>query len=123
MGDVRALNVWLSLSHCGDDAPGLDIVPRRLDADRADRDRGRDLRLVGRRRPWREEAAGDEGPVRPIFEPGDVLLFDELCLHSTALDPAMTEGPLRGRVLVLRALGLSRRTTSRWRSELAGTSA
>ena len=31
MGDVRALNVWLSLSRCGDEAPGMDIVPRRLD--------------------------------------------------------------------------------------------
>ena len=31
MGDVRALNLWLSLSRCGDEAPGLDIVPRRLD--------------------------------------------------------------------------------------------
>ena len=29
--DVRAMNVWLSLSRCGDEAPGLDIVPRRLD--------------------------------------------------------------------------------------------
>ncbi len=31
LGGVRALNVWLSLSHCGDDAPGLDIVPKRID--------------------------------------------------------------------------------------------
>ena len=31
MGDVRALNVWLSLSRCGDEAPGMDVVPRRLD--------------------------------------------------------------------------------------------
>ena len=31
MGDVAALNLWLSLSRCGDEAPGLDIVPRRLD--------------------------------------------------------------------------------------------
>ena len=31
MGDVRALNLWLSLSRCGDESPGLDIVPRRLD--------------------------------------------------------------------------------------------
>ena len=31
MGDVRSLNLWLSLSRCGDVAPGLDIVPRRLD--------------------------------------------------------------------------------------------
>ena len=31
MGEVRSLNLWLSLSRCGDEAPGLDIVPRRLD--------------------------------------------------------------------------------------------
>ena len=31
MGDVRALNLWLSLSRCGDESPGLDVVPRRLD--------------------------------------------------------------------------------------------
>ena len=31
MGDVRALNVWLSLSRCGDESPGMDVVPRRLD--------------------------------------------------------------------------------------------
>ncbi len=30
MGPVRSLNLWLSLSRCGDVAPGLDIVPRRL---------------------------------------------------------------------------------------------
>ena len=28
---VRSLNLWLSLSHCGRDAPGLDVLPRRLD--------------------------------------------------------------------------------------------
>jgi hypothetical protein len=27
--------------------------------------------------------------VRPIFEPGDALFFDELFLHQTASDPAM----------------------------------
>ena len=31
LGRVRALNVWLSLSRCGDEAPGLDIVPERLE--------------------------------------------------------------------------------------------
>ncbi len=29
--DVRSLNVWLALSKCGRDAPGLDLVPRRFD--------------------------------------------------------------------------------------------
>ena len=27
--------------------------------------------------------------MRPIFEPGDVLLFDELFLHATATSPEM----------------------------------
>ena len=31
MGAVRSLDLWLSLSHCGDEAPGIDLVPRRLD--------------------------------------------------------------------------------------------
>jgi hypothetical protein len=90
MGDVRALNVWLSLSHCGDDAPGLDLVPRRLDEIVPTGTEGAIFE-------WSvspavaEEASGDSGVVRPIFEPGDVVLFDELCLHSTALDPAMTK--------------------------------
>jgi len=88
MGDVRALNVWLSLSRCGDESPGLDIVPRRLD----------DIVPTGTEGAlfdWSvspqvaEEAAGDAGVLRPIFEPGDVLLFDELFLHSTAAEPGM----------------------------------
>jgi len=28
--DVRTLNLWIALSPCGTDAPGLDIVPRRF---------------------------------------------------------------------------------------------
>jgi hypothetical protein len=90
MGEVRALNIWLSLSHCGDDAPGLDIVPRRLDEVVPP---GTDDAIF----PWSvapaavERAAGDDGIVRPIFEPGDILLFDELCLHSTAVEPEMSE--------------------------------
>ena len=93
MGDVRALNVWLSLSRCGDEAPGMDIVPRRLD----------DIVPTGTEGAifdWSvspqvaEEAAGDAGVLRPIFEPGDVLLFDELFLHSTAAEPVDEEEPL-----------------------------
>jgi hypothetical protein len=86
MGDVRALNLWLSLSRCGDEAPGLDIVPRRVDhvviehGAMLDRD-------VTRRRA--EEAAQGVGILRPIFEPGDALFFDELFLHQTGSDPAM----------------------------------
>lgn len=88
MGDVNALNVWLALSRCGDEAPGLDIVPRRLEhhvttqTDEAWLDNMVSQRMA-------EEAAGDTPILRPIFEPGDALLFDDLFLHKTASDPAM----------------------------------
>ncbi len=87
MGEVRALNLWLSLSHCGDDAPGLDIVPRRLDQIVA-RTEGTyiGIEVSG---DTAETAAGDLPIVRPIFEPGDAVLFDDLCLHQTAADPSM----------------------------------
>jgi hypothetical protein len=90
LGDgIRTVNLWLSLSRCGDDAPGLDLVPRRLD-------RIVETGTGGAYFDWSagpetvERAAGDAGIVRPIFEPGDALLFDELFLHRTATDEAMT---------------------------------
>jgi hypothetical protein len=88
LGPVRALNVWLSLSRCGDLAPGLDIVPRRLDhivptgTDDAIFDWSVAPKVA-------TAAAGETSIARPIFEPGDALLFDELFLHATAADPSM----------------------------------
>jgi hypothetical protein len=88
MGDIRSLNLWLSLSRCGDVAPGLDIVPRRLDhlvttqTDEA-------MLPIQASQAKVEEAAGDTPIIRPIFEPGDALFFDEMFMHQTASDPAM----------------------------------
>jgi hypothetical protein len=88
MGPVRSLNLWLSLSRCGDVAPGLDIVPRRLDDYLATGTEGAAL-------DWTisddqaQQAAGESGVIRPIFEPGDALLFDEVFLHKTGSDPSM----------------------------------
>jgi hypothetical protein len=88
MGDVRALNLWLSLSRCGDESPGLDMVPRRLDylvtqqTDEA-------LLEIQVSQAMAEEAAGDRDIIRPIFEPGDALFFDDMFLHQTGSDPAM----------------------------------
>jgi hypothetical protein len=90
MGQVRALNLWLSLSRCGDESPGLDIVPRRLDEFvRAGTDEAMLDYQVSQRAA--ETAAGDRPIVRPIFEPGDALFFDDLCLHKTGSDPAMAK--------------------------------
>ena len=90
--DIRAMNVWLSLSHCGGDnpAPGMDLVPLRLDGHVA----------AGTEGTWfdsqvsqavAEETAGEIGIVRPAFRPGDLLLFDELFLHQTGGGPGLTE--------------------------------
>lgn len=88
--DIRAMNVWLSLSHCGVTAPGMDLVPVRLDGHVA----------AGTEGTWfptqvsqavAEEAAGEIGIVRPVFEPGDALLFDELFLHQTGSEPEMPD--------------------------------
>jgi hypothetical protein len=88
LGDVRALNVWLTLTHCGDTAPGLDLVPKRID----------DFLPTGTEGAifdWIvapdvvDEARGEVAIERPIFEPGDVMLFDDVFLHSTAANPAM----------------------------------
>ena len=86
--DIRTVNVWLTLTDCGEDAPGLDIVPRRLDlietgTDGAQFDWSVGPGLVDR-------VATDAGVVRPLFNAGDALLFDERFLHRTGVSPGMT---------------------------------
>ena len=88
MGDVRALNLWLSLSRCGDESPGLDIVPRRLD-DLVRQQTDEALLDIQVSQRMAEQAAGDTQIVRPVFEPGDALFFDELFLHKTGSEPSM----------------------------------
>lgn len=89
LGDeIRTINLWLSLSHCGDDAPGLELLPRRLD-------HVLETGTEGAFFPWSaapakvEEAAGGTQTLAPIFRPGDALLFDELFLHRTATHEGM----------------------------------
>jgi len=88
MGDVRSLNVWISLSHCGEDAPSMDVVPTRLEEFVTTGGEGTQLSVqIGQRDA--EAAAAEVGIVRPIFRPGDALLFDHLFLHKTGSDPSM----------------------------------
>ena len=86
--EVRSVNLWLGLSHCGTDAPGLDIVPRRIDeiletgSDGAIFDWSVSPEVV--------EQVGT--PVsRPELAPGDALLFDHFFLHRTGVGPGMTK--------------------------------
>jgi hypothetical protein len=87
LGQLGALNIWLSLSHCGDDAPSLDIAGRRFDyllpsgTEGAQFDWSIGQSVVDR------HAAGTI--VRPRFAPGDALLFDEMLVHRTGVSPEM----------------------------------
>ncbi|MDQ1461686.1 MAG: hypothetical protein QOI08_3170 [Actinomycetota bacterium] len=86
---IRTVNCWLALSHCGEDAPGLDIVPKRLDSILPTGTEGAIFDWsVGEAVVHR--AAGGAPVLRPIFEPGDALFFDERFLHRTAVSEAMT---------------------------------
>lgn len=87
--DIRAINLWLALTPCGIDAPGMDIVPHRFD----------DIVETGTGSSNFDWAAGDEavrkaagaaGVVRPQFEAGDLVLFDHMLMHKTAVTPDMT---------------------------------
>jgi len=86
---IRAINIWVPLTSCGTDAPGLDIINQRLDH----------IVETGTRGSYFKWAVGDdvvtdivgpEGFVRPTFEAGDMLIFDEMMLHRTAITPTMT---------------------------------
>lgn len=88
MGPVRSLNLWVALSRCGDVAPGLDIVPRRIDEYLMTNTEEAPLDYTIAEHKV-SAAAGENGIVRPIFEPGDAIFFDEMCVHSTASEPTM----------------------------------
>ncbi len=88
--DVRTMNVWVALSPCGGDrpTPGLEVVPKRLPEI---------LSIEGGMGPISiapallEQVAADAPPVRPEFEPGDGIMFDERFLHRTYLHENMSE--------------------------------
>ena len=88
LGDgTRTLNVWLALSPCGVDAPSLDIVPQRFDTIVAT---GTDDSKFD----WSVSRAmadrvSERPLIRPVFAPGDAVLFDQFTLHRTGLDEAM----------------------------------
>ena len=87
--DIRSLDVWVSLSHCGVDAPGLDVVGRRLPGIVEVGTNGANFDWsVG---PGTVEALAPDGFVRLEFRPGDALIFDHLLLHRTAMHPDMSQ--------------------------------
>lgn len=93
LGDeVRALNVWVALTPCGGpdgDAPAIEMVPRRMEGLVETGTEGAYLsKEVGQ--GVVDRVAGDAPVLRPAFEPGDALVFDDVFLHRTAVDEGMT---------------------------------
>lgn len=86
---IRSLNVWVALTPCGRDSPGMDFVAKRLDGIVEPGNRGADFDWSLSDEEVRE-LAGDS-VVRPIFDAGDAVLFDHLFLHRTGTDPGMTK--------------------------------
>ncbi len=89
MGEhVIALNLWAPLSACGDgtDAPGIAILPRRLDRVLEYGTHGATLDwTVG---PELVTQLAEETPVvTPHFEAGDALFFDQFSLHRSGHVP------------------------------------
>jgi Phytanoyl-CoA dioxygenase (PhyH) len=86
---IRVLNVWVALTDCGVEAPGIDLLPRRLD-------HIVETGTGGAIFDWAvgpavvERLVGDARVVRPEFRAGDAVLFDDLYLHRTAIEPTMT---------------------------------
>ncbi|MEM7662690.1 MAG: phytanoyl-CoA dioxygenase family protein [Pseudomonadota bacterium] len=90
--NIKSLNVWLALTPCGEgkDAPGLDLVPQRLDEIV-------ETGLNGANFDWSvsaitvRETFPDTPPVRPTFGVGDAIFFDHYNLHATSFGPEFTE--------------------------------
>lgn len=85
---IRSVNVWLALSHCGEDASGLECLPRRLPGVLPTGSHGAYF-------DWSvgpgmvEQAAQGTATVSPVFAPGDALLFDHFFLHRTGVPAAI----------------------------------
>ena len=86
---IRTVNVWTALTSCGTDAPGVDVFARRFDHIV---ETGTDDALFNWSvSPEQAERLDVHDVVRPEFEAGDALLFDQMTLHRTAISPTMTD--------------------------------
>jgi hypothetical protein len=89
---VRTIDVWVAFTDCGagTNAPGLSVVPRRVDH-LLPRGTGSALVPDGiAEEEVRRTLDGDE-PWYPHFAAGDALLFDGLFVHCTGSQPGQTD--------------------------------
>lgn len=88
--DIRVVNLWVTLSDCGVDAPGLDVLAKRFTNVLETGTRGAKFNWsVG---PGLVDDMQPETKVQtPVFRAGDAMMFDQLCLHRTGVRPGMTK--------------------------------
>ncbi|MBK6855816.1 MAG: hypothetical protein IPG97_04465 [Microthrixaceae bacterium] len=88
---IRAIDLWLSLSHCGGDhpAPGLDIVPKRVNEILETGTKGSIFpNSIGQ--GLVDEVAVDAPPETPSFAPGDAIFFDDFFVHRSSSEREFT---------------------------------
>ena len=88
------LNIWLPLTPCGTDAPGLEVALTPKTELLATTGPQESNRLVERKQITRElivDTFGERALWHPTFEPGDALVFSGSTVHRTYVTEAMTE--------------------------------
>jgi hypothetical protein len=82
-GDLKVTNVWLALTDCGVTSASVELATKRFTSV-IKPDYGVAVTA---------EMAATLSPVTvaPIFAAGDALMFDHLCLHRTAMNPAYVD--------------------------------
>lgn len=88
--DIRVVNLWVTLSDCGIDAAGLDVIAKRFP----------NVLETGTQGAQFDWSVGPglvdsmQPPVKiqtPVFRAGDAMMFDQFCLHRTGIRPGMTK--------------------------------
>lgn len=87
---IRSVNVWIAVSDCGADAPGLDFVPKHMTTICPTGTEGAYFTWdVGQQVVDRER--GDLPVASPVFAAGDAMIFDHFLLHRTGVRPEFTK--------------------------------
>jgi hypothetical protein len=84
--DIATLDVWIALTDCGRDAAGLEIVPHRFDELL---EPGPDSVVIPHETVLSAITSVDADVVNPEYHAGDVLIFDHMFVHRTAIAPGM----------------------------------
>lgn len=88
--EVRAINVWVTLTDCGTTAPSLDLIPRRETAiaPTGNGDSGFDWTISAAEA---DAMAGDTPVVRLDLAAGDAVVFDHFLVHRSGWRAGMPD--------------------------------